>query len=254
MTRRVVVSNGDPATLVIGQADFLTGFTDFAPAPNSGLPTAANLWFPQGIAVDPIGNLFVADSSNHRVLEFPTPFAGCNNSSCVVGNAHLVFGQTDFVSNQVNGTGVGVANQHGLWIPTGVALDANENLYVADLNNSRVVKYNSVLASNAQGRNADAVYGQPDFVTSTCPNASSPGPSKFCNPQTVAVDASGNVYITYPADGCVLEYDSGHTAQADHVLGTANFNSFVCPNNQTIATATSVCYPSGLGVDPAGNL
>jgi hypothetical protein len=56
-------ANGDPADLVIGQPDFLSGACN-----NLGV-SATSLGVPYGVAVDTDGNLYHADSSNSRVLE-----------------------------------------------------------------------------------------------------------------------------------------------------------------------------------------
>ena len=81
-------SNGSPANLVIGQADFSSGACN-----KNGTANASNLCHPSGIAVDAVGNLYVADSFNHRVLEYQTPFAGCGSFPCIGGPANSVFGQ-----------------------------------------------------------------------------------------------------------------------------------------------------------------
>jgi DNA-binding beta-propeller fold protein YncE len=63
-------TNGKAADLVIGQPDFLTAGCNTI-TPFGGLDLCA----PEGVAVDAQGNLYVADTSNSRVLEFTTPFA-----------------------------------------------------------------------------------------------------------------------------------------------------------------------------------
>ncbi|MGC2763341.1 MAG: hypothetical protein WA206_18710, partial [Candidatus Binatus sp.] len=58
---------------------------------------------PYGVAVDAAGNLYVADASNNRVLEYTTPFAECGSFPCVGGSANMVFGQGgSFTSNTAN--------------------------------------------------------------------------------------------------------------------------------------------------------
>ena len=82
---------------------------------------------PTGVAYDPAsGYLYVADQGNHRILRIFT------------GN-----GQTSILAGSVNGTGVpGFADGTGSAArfnnPTGVALDGNNNLYVADQGNHRI--------------------------------------------------------------------------------------------------------------------
>lgn len=81
------LSNGDPADLVLGQTDFVS---NGAPDP----PSANSLNEPTGLAVDSAGNLYVADISNNRVLEYNAPFTACDDTfPCVGGGASEVFGQ-----------------------------------------------------------------------------------------------------------------------------------------------------------------
>src|SRR5271169_7168393 len=61
-------TNGQPADIEIGQPDFQTTLC------NSGGVSASSLCQPGGVAVDSIGNLYVADTSNNRVLEYNQPF------------------------------------------------------------------------------------------------------------------------------------------------------------------------------------
>ena len=78
-------------------------------------------------------------------------------------SADRVFGQPDFTSNLNNNGGLSASS---LYIATGVAVDAQGNLYVADLFNHRVLEYDTPATTDAV---ADRVFGQPDF-TSNIPN------------------------------------------------------------------------------------
>ena len=59
--------------------------------------------------------------------------------------------------------------------------------------------------SFSNGAPADMVIGQPDFNSSGC---ASPSATRFCNPMGVAVDASGNLYISDNSYSRVLEFTS----------------------------------------------
>src|SRR6185436_8844915 len=60
-------ANGAPADVILGQPN------RFGASPNSP-SVALGLLQPSGVAVDPAGNLYVADTGNNRVLRFPRPF------------------------------------------------------------------------------------------------------------------------------------------------------------------------------------
>src|SRR5262249_8654453 len=63
------LANAQPADLVIGQPNFLANF------PNSSGLSGRTLDAPFGLALDRQGNLYVADTSNNRVLEYNAPLA-----------------------------------------------------------------------------------------------------------------------------------------------------------------------------------
>ncbi len=94
--------------------------------------------FPSGVALDGSGNLYVADHSNNRVVEYNTPLS--TNTT-----ADLVFGQGgNFASTRMQQRR-GKREQPEL--PIGVALDASGNLYIADIDNNRVLEYNTPLTT-----------------------------------------------------------------------------------------------------------
>jgi hypothetical protein len=88
-----------------------------------------------------VGNLYVADYANNRVLEYAQPLAAGADRS-----ADRVFGQPDFTHNASNNGGVSATS---LAAPSGLALDRQSNLYVTDGGNSRVLEFDWALAKLA---------------------------------------------------------------------------------------------------------
>jgi len=249
-------TNGAPADLVIGQPD------PYSIACNSGGTSGSSLCNPSGVAVDAVGNLYVADAGNNRVLEYNAPFAGCDNSfPCVGGSANMVFGQGGiFTSAGCNSdTGGGNPTANDLCSPYGVAVDAAGDLYVADTINNRVLEYNTPLTN---GTTANMVFGQgtslTGFDSADC-NNSGVSASSLCNPSGVAVDASGDLYVADNGNSRVLEYNTPLTtgASAKMVFGQGgSFSSIGCNSHPRAGTptASNLCDPYGVAVDSADNL
>jgi hypothetical protein len=119
------------ATMVYGQG----GSYSTGSANNGGLGPSS-LSSPYSLAFDPGGNLWIADTGNSRVLEFPSPVT-TNRSSAT--NPTGVLGQHgSLTTGDSNNAGVdaGSLNQ-----PTGIMFDAAGNAYVDDYVNTRILEY-----------------------------------------------------------------------------------------------------------------
>ena len=108
-------------------------------------PTASTLCAPSGLMLDVIGNLWVADANNDRVLEYAPPF-GSDSA------ATMVLGQGDSGNFTTAGCDHGIAigdlfglGADSLCAPSAVALDANIDLFVADTRNNRAMIYDGIL-------------------------------------------------------------------------------------------------------------
>jgi hypothetical protein len=84
---------------------------------------------PTSVIVDDFGGLYVTDSSNHRILYFP-------KDSII---ATSVIGQINFSSNLANLGGTTSANS--LNTPRQLRVDTDGGIYIADINNHRVLYY-----------------------------------------------------------------------------------------------------------------
>ncbi|HEX3718811.1 MAG TPA: hypothetical protein VH595_12655 [Verrucomicrobiae bacterium] len=158
--------NGAPISLITTVAG--NGYAGYSG--DNGPATSAELHVPWGVAVDSIGNLFIADDYNYRIREVNPD----GIIKTVAGNGTLGF----------SGDG-GSATNAEISYPPGVALDSIGNLFIADGSNRiRKVGTNGIITTiagtNTGGYSGDgsaAVNAQLDYVNG------------------VAVDNSGNVYI-----------------------------------------------------------
>jgi sugar lactone lactonase YvrE len=234
------LNNGSPADLVIGQPDFLSWGSQC----NNAAVTGATLCFPSRVAVDAAGNLYVVDQGNNRVLEYDDPF---NTDT----QPDMVFGQGgSFTSTACNKGGTITAGT--LCNPAGVAVDNVGNLFISDNGNSRVLEYNLPLASDDQ---ADVVFGQFGLFNSGKCNLGGVSANSLCNPQAVAVDQLGNLYVEDSGNFRALEYNAPFAnTTADLVFGQSNdftSNTNPCPSPPVAAV---LCSPGGLALDNGGNL
>ncbi|MGB8368200.1 MAG: HYR domain-containing protein [Verrucomicrobiia bacterium] len=123
--------------------------------------------------------------------------------------------------------------------PSGVALDASGNLFIADVDNGRVRKVdnNGIITTVAGGGH----YGLGDGGAAT--NAS------LVQPSGVAVDASGNLFIADTWNNRIREVDPDGIITTVAGNGSLNYSG-----DGGQATSASLAGPSGVAVDASGNL
>jgi sugar lactone lactonase YvrE len=217
-------ANGSQALLVLGQADFVS-------AAPTVTPTQSGLNLPQGVSVDPSGNVWVADTNNNRVVEYLNP--STNGQA-----ANIVLGQLDFVSNTF------AATQSELTAPSDVKADSAGNVWVADSGNARVVKYSVPLSSSQV---ASIVLGQANYTA----NGMACTLTGMSNPVGIDIDQSGNLWVADNFDNRVTKYSvtlsSGQAATL--VLGQPVFVS-----SAAICSSTGSSFPTSVAADEAGNI
>jgi uncharacterized repeat protein (TIGR01451 family) len=170
------LANSASASTVFGQPNFATCIVAAA--------SATSLNGPQSVYFDSGGRLWVADTSNNRVLRF--------DSASSLGNfpsASGVLGQPDFTS------ALAAVSQTGMNAPIGVVGDAEGRLYVSDAANNRVLIHDDA-AAESNGAPAANVLGQTDFTTST----SGLTASTLNFPERLAFDNSLDVLLVADAD------------------------------------------------------
>lgn len=128
--------------------------------------------------VDSQGNLYVPDVHNNRVLKYISPF----ETDSV---ADEVWGQDDFSKNACGTDQNSLCFMSTTQWGSGVTLDADGNLWVADGGNNRVLRF------PAGSKTADLVLGQADFVS----KGEGAAMNQMRGPDVVRFDASGKLYV-----------------------------------------------------------
>ncbi|MGG3280515.1 S-layer homology domain-containing protein [Paenibacillus solani] len=192
---------------------------------DGGAATSAQLNYSSGVAVDSIGNLYIADTANHRVRKVDAS----GKISTIAGTG------TDGYS----GDG-GPATSASLNKPSGVAIDSIGNLYIADSYNHRIRKVDvSGEISTVAGTGTDGYSGDGGAATSAQLNYSS----------GVAVDSIGNLYIADTVSHRIRKVDTSGIIST--VAGTGVLGSSGDGGN---ATSAKLVFPIGVAVDGIGNL
>lgn len=179
----------------------------------------------EGLAVDPAGNLYIADAGNARIRKVSP--AGIISTYAGMGPA--LFG----------GDG-GPANMAGLSLPGGVALDGAVNLFISDQSNGRIRKVTPAgVISTVAGTGAPAYSGDGGPATS----------AGIAFPVSVAADPAGNVYFADLSSHRIRKVDLAGVVTTVVGNGTPGFGG-----DGGAATAAQILSPKGIAVDGAGNL
>jgi uncharacterized repeat protein (TIGR01451 family) len=184
--------------------------------------TTAQFRYPQGVAADASGNIYIADSGNSRIREV--------NAAGIVST---------LVGGAIGDGGLGVfglLNQ-----PGGVVRDNAGNTYISDTNNSRIrqVSANGTISTVA-GTGAAGFSGDGGAAAG----------AQFNNPQGLALDASGNLYVADAGNYRVRKIDGSGN------ITTVAGNGVCCGHTGDggAATAAQIGSPYAVAVDASGNL
>jgi serine/threonine protein kinase/sugar lactone lactonase YvrE len=192
------------------------------PGSKDGIGTNARFRNPWGVAVDGMGNVFVADMSNDTIRKI-TP----------TGVVSTLAGQTG-ISGSLDGVGTSAQFNN----PFAIAVDNADNIYVSDTANNTIRKITQ-----------NGVVGTLAGLSGRAGSSDGDGhDGRFCNPQGLAIDDKGNIYVADTGNNTIRKITpigvvttlaglAGASGTTNRVGESARFNS-----------------PGGVAVDNAGNV
>ena len=246
---------------------------------DKGLATSARFNETVGIALDASGNIYVSDAYYHviRVITkstgIITTVAGTGRRRKVnfkytkrdgvhhIGDGGVVhhIGTDDTVDSGRLDTGDdedgfydvnegyytgdgGLATNATLSGPQGIALDTSGNIYVADVYNNviRKITKSSGIITTVVGTGLRGYEGDGGIATS----------ARLWKPQTVAVDATGNIFIADRGNGVIRKV----TFSTGFITTIAGSGIFGYSGDGGLATAAKLAYPAGIALDSSGNI
>lgn len=200
-----------------GVVSTLAGST--TPGSSDGTGSGASFHSPFSLALDSLGNIYVADAGNNEIRE--------------VTSAGVV---TTLAGTITKGSADGNGTSASFYSPEGIAIDSSGNLYIADSGNNEIRRINT----------ADVVS---TLAGSTTPgHADGTGASaSFTNPFGLVLDAEGNIYVADTFGNEIRKVTLAgvvSTVAGSPTAGSANGTG----------TAASFNNPTGIAVDASGNL
>jgi sugar lactone lactonase YvrE len=207
-------------TLFAGSSNGYSGYGG-----DGGPATSATLDEPIGIAFDPTGNLYIADSLNEVVRQVDTS-----------GNIHTFAGTG---APGYSGDG-GAATSAKLQRPIGVAADAAGNIYIADNDNYvfRVVNSSKVIST----------FAGTGTLGNTCPAGSAPTTCTFASAAAIVASPSGDIYLSDAQSGSIFVVDNAGKTYPVEQAGL----TYLFIGGSDISEGTA--GPDFFAIDPNGQL
>ncbi|UHQ18764.1 FG-GAP-like repeat-containing protein [Lysobacter sp. KIS68-7] len=205
---RKVSTDGTITTIVGGPLGF---------GGDGGPASQALIKEPMGLRFDADGNLFFADTGNHRIRRIATD----GTITTVVGSG----------SAQPTGEGV-IATDAGLAYPYDIAFDAAGQLFISDASAHRIVVVSGGVTWTYAGDGSRGFYGDGGGAMS----------AQLNTPEGIDVDAAGNLYIADTGNNRIRKVSTGRTiSTVKFAADLAPYDVRVMPSGDLLYTQTGEC-------------
>jgi trimeric autotransporter adhesin len=191
---------------------------------DGGLATNASLSAPNGIALDGMGNLIIADQLNNRIRKVDAR----TGIITTIAGSELPIGDND------------LAIKANVGDPFSVVVESSGNILISDSGNRRVRRVNIANGS------ITTIAGNGTLGFS---GDNGPATQASFAPNTIAQDSNGNIFIVDPVFHVVRRITP--TGTINTVAGTGKFGF---SGDNGLATNAQLDSPRGIAVDSAGNL
>ncbi len=199
--------------------------------PNNLPALKSSIGIPVGLALDSNGNLFIVDTHANRVYE-------------VTAGTVTVFAGTG-AQGYSGDTAAATAAQ--LSLPTGIFIDASNNIFIADSGNNviREVANSTNIITTVAGNQAAG----PGFSG----DSGSPTAAQLNNPMGVFVDAAGDIFIADSGNNAIREVVAGAPPLIKTIAGSS-IGSAGFTGDGGAATSATLHNPQGVALDGASNI
>jgi trimeric autotransporter adhesin len=226
----IVDLNNNVIRKVIVSTGIITTIAGNGTGGDGGPAYSAALSLPQGIAVDASGNVYIAEAGAYS-----------NRIRMITVSTGIITTIAGTGTSGYSGDG-GPATSAELNYPSGVAVDASGNIYIADNSNQRVRKVTAGtgIITTIAGTGTGGYSGDGGPATS----------AKLFTPNAVAVDASGNVYIADWWNQRIRKI----TASTGIITTIAGTGTAGYSGDGGPATSAELYYPNAVTVDASENV
>lgn len=179
----------------------------------------AAFWYPAGLSVTAAGEVYIADYNNNRIRKIDAT----GIVTTVTGNGSQTF----------SGDG-GPALSASLNLPTGVFVDAANNIFIADRGNDVVRKVTASTGNitTVAGSGNYGYGGDGGLATSPC--------AKLADPHKVREDAAGNLFIADQSNNCIRRVDTSHLVILVPGVNITTGNLSICQGSSITFNAAAL--------------